>query len=128
MASEFNPQFQSKKRRTSPWFLPLMVMLILGIALFNLGADLAMTPMGTTVGSGLSKQRKLTLLLGVCFVLGMLITIAEPDLQVLADQVSSVMDGDLLIYTVGIGVGVFLVIAVLKIVFKQSFSHILMLF
>lgn len=57
------------------------VMLILGIGLFSLGADLAMTPMGTHVGSGLSRQKKLGLLLGVCFVLGMLITIAEPDLQ-----------------------------------------------
>ena len=56
------------------------VMLVLGIGLFNMGADLAMTPMGAHVGSGLSKQRKLGLLLGVCFVLGMLITVAEPDL------------------------------------------------
>ena len=57
------------------------VLLVLGIGLFNLGADLAMTPMGTHVGSGLSRQKKLSLLLGVCFVLGMLITIAEPDLE-----------------------------------------------
>ena len=73
------------------------VLLILGIGFFNLGADVAMTPMGTHVGSGLSKQRKLGLLLAVCFALGMLITIAEPDLQVLANQVSSVMNGTLLI-------------------------------
>lgn len=104
------------------------VLLILGIGLFNLGADLAMTPMGSHVGSGLSRQKKLSLLLGVCFVLGMLITIAEPDLQVLANQVSAVMNGTVLIYTVGIGVGAFLVVAVLKIVFRQSLSHILMLF
>ncbi len=104
------------------------VFLILGIGLFNLGADLAMTPMGTHVGSGLSRQKKLGLLLGVCFVLGMLITIAEPDLQVLANQVSAVMNGTLLIYTVGLGVGVFLVVAVLKIVFRKSLSHFLMLF
>ena len=104
------------------------VLLVVGIGLFNLGADLAMTPMGSYVGSGLSRQKKLSLLLSVCFVLGMLITIAEPDLQVLANQVSAVMNGTVLIYTVGIGVGAFLVIAVLKIVFKQSLSHILMLF
>ena len=96
------------------------VLLVLGIGLFNLGADLAMTPMGTHVGSGLSRQKKLWLLLSVCFVLGMLITIAEPDLQVLANQVSAVINGTLLVYTVGIGVGAFLVVAVLKIVFKQS--------
>ncbi len=104
------------------------VMLILGIGLFSLGADMAMTPMGTHVGSGLSKQKKLGLLLSVCFVLGMLITIAEPDLQVLANQVSAVMNGTVLIYAVGIGVGSFLVIAILKIVFQKSLSHILMLF
>ena len=104
------------------------VMLVLGIGLFNLGADLAMTPMGTHVGAGLSKQRKLGLLLGVCFVLGMLITIAEPDLQVLANQVSAVMNGTLLIYAVGFGVGAFLVVAVMKIVFKKTLSQMLMLF
>ena len=104
------------------------VMLILGIGLFNLGADLAMTPMGAHVGSGLSKQRKLGLLLTVCFVLGMLITIAEPDLQVLATQVSAVMNGTLLIYTVGVGVGAFLLVAIMRIVFKKTLSNILMLF
>ena len=104
------------------------VMLILGIGLFNMGADLAMTPMGTHVGAGLSKQRKLGLLLAVCFVLGLLITIAEPDLQVLAKQVQEVMNGTLLVWAVGIGVGAFLIIAILKIVFKRSLSQILMLF
>ena len=104
------------------------MLLILGIGLFNLGADLAMTPMGTHVGSGLSRQRRLGLLLGVCFVLGVLITVAEPDLQVLANQVSAVMNGTLLIYAVGFGVGAFLIIAILKIVFRKSLSHILMLF
>ena len=104
------------------------VLLIVGIGLFNLGADLAMTPMGAHVGSGLSRQKKLSLLLIVCFVLGMLITIAEPDLQVLANQVSAVMNGTVLIYTVGLGVGAFLVISILKIVFRKSLSHILMLF
>ena len=104
------------------------VLLILGIGLFNMGADLAMTPMGTHVGSGLSRQKKLWLLLSVCFVLGMLITIAEPDLQVLANQVSAVMNGTLLIYTVGIGVGAFLLVAILRIVFRRRLGSILMLF
>ena len=104
------------------------VLLILGIGLFNMGADLAMTPMGTGVGAGLSKQRKLWLLLSVCFVLGVLITVAEPDLQVLANQVRSVMNGSLLIYTVGFGVGAFLLISILRIVFHRRLSNILMLF
>ena len=104
------------------------VLLVLGIGLFNLGADLAMTPMGAHVGSGLSRQRKLVLLLAVCFVLGMLITIAEPDLQVLAKQVSAVMNGTVLVYAVGVGVGAFLMVAILRIVFRKSLSLILMLF
>ena len=104
------------------------VLLIVGIGMFNLGADLAMTPMGTHVGAGLSRQRKLGLLLAVCFVLGMLITIAEPDLQVLAKQVSAVMNGTVLIYAVGAGVGAFLLVAILRIVFKRTLSNILMLF
>ena len=69
------------------------VMLILGIGFFNLGADIAMTPMGVQVGAGLSRQKKLWLLLAVCFLMGVLITVAEPDLQVLAKQVSAVMNG-----------------------------------
>ena len=104
------------------------VMLIFGIGLFNLGADLAMTPMGTHVGSGLSKQRKLSLLLAVCFVLGMLITIAEPDLQVLATQVGAVMNGTVLVYAVGLGVGAFLVFAILRIVFRKHLGNMLTLF
>ncbi len=104
------------------------VLLILGIGLFNLGADLAMTPMGTHVGSGLSKQRKLGLLLAVCFMMGLLITVAEPDLQVLAKQVSAVMNGTVLVYVVGIGVGLFLMVAVLRIIFRRRLGSILMLF
>ncbi len=104
------------------------VLLVLGIGLFNMGADLAMTPMGTHVGAGLSRQRKLWLLLSVCFALGLLITVAEPDLQVLAKQVSTVMNGTVLIYAVGVGVGAFLIIAILRIVFRRRLATILMLF
>ena len=104
------------------------VFLVLGIGLFNLGADLAMTPMGNHVGAGLSRQKKLWLLLAVCFVLGLLITVAEPDLQVLANQVKSVMNGTVLIYAVGFGVGAFLIVAIVRIVFRERLGNILMLF
>ena len=104
------------------------VLLVLGIGLFNMGADLAMTPMGTHVGAGLSRQKKLWLLMSVCFALGLLITVAEPDLQVLAGQVSSVMNGTLLIYAVGIGVGAFLIVSILRIVFRRRLASVLMLF
>lgn len=104
------------------------VFLILGIGLFNLGADLAMTPMGEHVGSGLTKSRKIFVLIAVCFVMGVLITIAEPDLSVLAGQVSAIMNDTVLIISVGLGVGLFLVLAILKIVFKKSLSLLLMFF
>ena len=101
--------------------------LILGIGLFSLGADVAMTPMGEYVGSGLTKSKNL-LLVTVCFVMGVLITVAEPDLTILASQVAGIIDSTALIFTVGIGVGLFLVIAILKIVFKKSLASILMFF
>ncbi len=104
------------------------LLLIVGIALFNLGADLAMTPMGEHVGAGLTKSKSLSLLLLVCFALGFLITVAEPDLTVLAEQVEKVMNPLLLIVSIGVGVGLFLVIAILKIVFKLQLSSVLMFF
>ena len=104
------------------------VMLIISISLFNLGADLAMTPMGQHVGEGLTKSKNLGVLLSVCFAMGLLITVAEPDLSVLAGQVSAVIDETLLIVTVGVGVGLFLLISVLKIVFKIDLSTVLMFF
>ena len=109
-------------------FLISALFLVLGIGLFNLGADLAMTPMGEHVGAGLAKSRKLWLLLSVCFAMGVLITVAEPDLSVLAAQVADVINGTLLIVTVGVGVGLFLLLAVLKIVFHKSLSSLLMFF
>ena len=86
-------------------FLSSAVVLFFGMALFNLGADMAMTPMGEQVGAGLSRSKRLWLLFAVCFAMGVFITVAEPDLSVLAAQVSDVLDGTALIVTVGVGVG-----------------------
>jgi hypothetical protein len=99
-----------------------------GISRFNRGADMAMTPMGQYIGEGLTKSRKLGILIPVSFVMGLLITVAEPDLSVLAGQVGAVMDGTLLITTVGIGVGLFLLLAVIKIVFHHDLTSILLFF
>lgn len=104
------------------------VLLIIGIGLFNLGADIAMTPMGEYMGGGLVKSKKNWLLLVVCFAMGVLITVAEPDLSVLAEQVAAKINSTVLIVTVGVGVGIFLVLAVLRIVFKLPLSQMLMFF
>ena len=109
-------------------FVLASALIIVGIALFNLGADIAMTPMGKTVGKGLTKKRKLGLLLIVSFVIGLLVTVAEPDLSVLASQVSEVMSGTLLIIVVGLGVAFFLMMAIIKMVFKIKLSMMLMFF
>ncbi len=109
-------------------FFVSTLVLVLGVGLFNLGADLAMTPMGEQVGAGLSKSRKVTLLLSVSFVLGVLITVSEPDLSVLAAQVKEIIVPNALIWTVGIGVGLFLTLAVMKILFQKSLSAMLMFF
>lgn len=104
------------------------VALILGIALFNLGADLAMTPMGQYIGEGLTKSKRLSILLLVGFLMGLLITVAEPDLSVLAGQVNSIMNGKLLIITVGVGVGLFLLLASLKIITRIDLTSLLLFF
>ena len=109
-------------------FLISAVFLVIGISLFNLGADLAMTPMGEHIGAGLSKMKKLSLLLSVCFLMGLLITVAEPDLTVLATQVKDVINSTTLIVAVGIGVGVFLLLSVLKIIFRKPLSTLLIFF
>ncbi len=104
------------------------VALVLGMALFNLGADMAMTPMGEQVGSGLPKSGKLGILLCVCFIMGVFVTIAEPDLSVLASQVRDILDGTTLIVTIGIGVGAFLVLGILRVVFRLNLAHLMTFF
>ena len=66
------------------------LLLIIGMTLFSLGTELAMEPMGEYMGGSITKTRKLWIILPFCFALGMMITISEPDLQVLANQVLSV--------------------------------------
>lgn len=107
-------------------FLISAIFLILGIGLFNLGADLAMTPMGEHIGAGLTRLKKLSLLLVVAFAMGIFITVAEPDLTVLANQVKEIIDSTALILTVGVGVGLFLVIGIIKIVTHKPISSLLM--
>ena len=104
------------------------IALVFGMALFNLGADMAMTPMGEQVGSGLPKSGKFKTLLLVCFIMGVCVTIAEPDLTVLAEQVKEAINGTSLMITIGVGVGIFLVLGVLRIVFRLHLAHLMTFF
>lgn len=107
-------------------FVISAIFLIIGIALFNVGAEMAMSPMGEQIGSSLIRSKKIKLALAIIFVMGLLITIAEPDLSVLATQVKEAINNVALIVMVGVGVAVFLVVAILKIILKIDLSYILM--
>ena len=108
-------------------FLIGAVLLIVGMMLFNLGAELAMSPMGERVGASITQTKRVWLMLPLGFVLGFLITISEPDLQVLANQVPSVPNA-VLIVTVAVGVGLFLCVALLRMLFSVSLSTLLLVF
>ena len=89
------------------------VLLVAGMMFFSLGAELAMEPIGQHMGSRLTRTRKLRGILPVGFLLGVLITVSEPDLQVLANQVPSIPN-EVLIFAVAGGVGLFLVLGLLR--------------
>ena len=103
------------------------VLLIVGTALFQLGADTAMAPIGKLMGARLTKTRKLWLILLLAFVLGIAITISEPDLQVLATNVPHI-DTMVLILTVAIGVGLFLLVSFLRILLGVPLRWLLLVF
>ena len=103
------------------------VMLIIGMGLFSLGADMSMMLMGEGIGTMLSTSKKRCLMVCITFVIGFIITIAEPDLTVLAHQVPGIPDNTL-IWTVAAGVGFFLVMALLRILFHWNLKYLLMLF
>jgi hypothetical protein len=108
-------------------FLAGAALLIIGMGFFSLGADMAMMPMGEGIGIQLTKSSKIILMIVVSLVMGIIITIAEPDLQVLAREVPAI-PGTPLIITVALGVGFFLVIAVLRPLLKIRLSVLLIIF
>ncbi len=108
-------------------FLAGALMLILGMGFFELGAEMSMTPIGEGIGAQVSKIRKLPIIMLIGFLMGVIITVSEPDLQVLAEQVPSV-DNMALILTVAVGVGIFLSIAVMRIILQIDLSVILIVF
>ena len=108
-------------------FLLGAAMIIVGIMFFTLGAEMSMSPMGERVGAVLTKSRSVPLIIGVGFVLGFLITISEPDLQVLANQVPSIPNMTLIL-SVAAGVGFFLVVAFLRMLLSIALPKLLVVF
>ncbi len=105
-------------------FLFGSALLIVGVGMFTMGVDMSMTPMGSGIGVYMSRARHPAVPLAIAFALGMLITIAEPDLTVLAQQVPAIPDRTLIL-TVAAGVGLFLVIALLRVMLKIPLSLLL---
>ena len=108
-------------------FLLGAAMIIVGIMFFTLGAEMSMSPMGERVGAMLTKSRSVPLIIGVGFLLGFLITISEPDLQVLANQVPSIPNMTLIL-SVAAGVGLFLVVAFLRMLLGIALPKLLVVF
>lgn len=108
-------------------FLVGAVLLIVGMLLFNIGVEISMTPMGERVGTIMTRSKNLALMILISFVMGFIITISEPDLQVLAQQVPSIPNM-ILILAVAAGVGVFLVIALLRMLLGIALSRLLVFF
>lgn len=106
-------------------FLAGTALLVIGMGLFSLGAETSMEKMGEYVGVQMTRSKKILHIVVLSFLVGAMITVSEPDLSVLADQVSSV-NRYLLILAVGLGVGIFLVLAMLRIVFGIKLSYLLL--
>lgn len=108
-------------------FLLGAVMVMAGMMFFTLGAEMSMTPMGEKGGARMTQTKNVWIIAGLSFVLGVIITISEPDLQVLAAQVPSVPNM-VLILAVALGVGIFLVIALMRMLFGIALPHLLVFF
>ena len=98
-------------------FLFGAVLLVVGMGLFTLGVDMSMIPMGDGIGVQISKARRVVIPLVVCFVLGFVVTMAEPDLQVLAEQLPSVPNMTLI-----------LVVAQVRMLLNIPLSYMLVFF
>ena len=105
-------------------FLVGAVLLIVGMIGFTFGVDLAMSPIGESVGTCMTQTRKLWLMVLLTFILGFIVTISEPDLQVLAEQVPSIPKR-ILVLSVAFGGGIFLVAALLRMLFGITLAHML---
>lgn len=105
-------------------FLLGAVFLIAGMMFFTLGVELSMTPIGENVGTCMTQTKKLWLMVLLSFILGFIVTISEPDLQVLAEQVPSVPNM-ILVLSVAFGVGLFLVTSLLRMLYNITLAHML---
>ena len=103
-----------------------VVMIVLGMALFSIGTERSMTEIGEIIGSSLVKKNKFFFVIAMTFVLGVLVTVAEPDLSVLAGQIG--IEPMIIIITIGVGVGLFLVVGIIRVSLKQDLNVLFLAF
>ncbi|ERN54286.1 hypothetical protein BTR22_05930 [Alkalihalophilus pseudofirmus] len=111
-------------------FLIGVVMVSVGLILFLVGVHVGLLPVGEMIGSTLPKSKKIWLIIAVGFILGFVVTVAEPDVRVLAQQIDDVSGGEIsqmvLIYSVALGVGIFVALAMARIIFKIQLKWLLL--
>jgi len=101
-------------------------LLILGTSLFTFGADISMLTIGEKLGDKLVRSKKIWLILFVCLVIGTVVTIAEPDLRVLAEQLTSIPTNTLII-VISVGVGIYMMLSALRSLFNLDLNMILLI-
>ena len=101
--------------------------MMIGMSLFNVGVDMSTMKMGGYVGSHLSKSRRLTFMCILSFILGFIVTIAEPDLMVLSEQVPGISSKWIILITVSLGTGIFLLLSTLRTIFRWSIRTMLII-
>jgi len=105
-------------------FLFSSLILIIGSALFTFGAELSLILIGNKIGKNLVKSNKISLILVVSFIIGTVITIAEPDLIVLAEQITS-LSSITLILLISLGVGLCTLLAAARSLFSLNLNVML---
>ncbi len=102
--------------------------LIVGQVIFLTGIDNSIVPMGQFVGNSVTDQKKFYIFVIFGFIFGVLTTVAEPDLQVLAGKINASGFGIpkmLVLIGAGVGVGALISIGLIRIVTKHSLGLIL---
>lgn len=107
-------------------FAVAVAMIVVGMALFNLGTEQSMTRIGRIIGGSLMKKNKFFFVIVMTFIIGVLVTVAEPDLSVLSSQIG--INRVVIIITIGVGVGIFLVIGVIRATLHQSLNVMFLAF
>lgn len=107
-------------------FLFSSLILVIGTGLFTFGADISMLIIGERLGDRLVRSKKTWIVLLICFVIGTVVTIAEPDLRVLADQLTSI-PSNLLIIIISVGVGIYMLLSAVRSLFRLDLNTMLLI-